>query len=85
MNAIDDAPITTSVPEYGAIVYGLGRGGSYAAAKAGGAIPTVNVQGKKRVPWRVGLRKLAGDDAAVLDELSRDFISKLRKRQKKAA
>jgi hypothetical protein len=82
---MDDIPITISVPEFGEIVYGLGRSGSYEAVKAGGAIPIVNVQGKMRVPWRVGLRRLAGDDSAVLDELTKDFISKLRKRQKKAA
>jgi hypothetical protein len=85
MDAIDDVPITTSVPEYGEIVYGLGRCGSYEAAKPGGLIPFIEVQNKKRVPWRIGLRKIAGDDSAVLEELTKDFISKLRHRREKAA
>jgi hypothetical protein len=33
MDGLDDVPITTSVPEFGEIVYGLGRSGSYEAAK----------------------------------------------------
>jgi hypothetical protein len=76
MDATNDMPITTSVPVYGEIVYGLGRYGSYEAAKPGGVIPTIEVQNKKRVPWRVGLRQIAGNDAELLDALTRDFVAK---------
>ena len=40
---------TLSVPEAGALYFGLGRNGSYKAAKLG-LIPTIEVLGKKRVP-----------------------------------
>jgi hypothetical protein len=40
---------TLSVPEAGALYYGLGRNGSYEAAKRG-LIPTIEVLGKLRVP-----------------------------------
>jgi hypothetical protein len=77
MNANDsDLPITTSVPVYGLIALGLHRNGSYEAAKAG-IIPVIEVQGKKRVPVRVALRKLAGDDPEVLKAIVDDFASKL--------
>ena len=79
MDTTDDVPITTSVPVYGEIVYGLGRYGSYEAAKPGGVIPTIAVQNKKRVPWRVGLRKIAGNDIELLDALTKDFVAKYRK------
>jgi hypothetical protein len=79
MDTTDDVPITTSVPVYGEIVYGLGRYGSYEAAKPGGQIPTIQVRNKKRVPWRIGLRKLAGDDAQLLEAMTKDFVAKYRK------
>jgi hypothetical protein len=85
MDAIESAPLTVSVPEYGDAVLGLGRNGSYEAAKAG-VIPTVPVQGKLRVPWRIGLRKLAGNDDAVLEAMTRDFLAKLKQlKQRKVA
>jgi hypothetical protein len=55
-----------------------------AGAKCG-AIPTVDVQGKKRVPWRTELRRLAGDDPAVFEAMAKDFLAKLRRLRKKAA
>jgi hypothetical protein len=79
MRATDDMPITISVPVYGQIVFGLGRYGSYEAAKPGGKIPIIEVQNKKRVPWRVGLRQIAGNDAELLDALTTDFVAKYRK------
>lgn len=79
-----DIPVTVSVPEYGEAALGLGRNPSYAAAIAG-VIPTVEVQGKKRVPLRVALLRLAGDDPALLEAVTKDFLLKLRKCQKKAA
>jgi hypothetical protein len=73
-----EIPVTVSVPEYGKAALGLSRSGSYAAANAG-AFETVDVQGKKRVPVRKNLRKLTGDDPAVLEAVTRDFLSKLRR------
>lgn len=84
MDATDDLPITTSVPEFGYGAYGFGRNPSYEAARRG-VISTVEVQGKKRVVWRAELRKLAGDDAVVFEGMVKDFLSKLRKFRKKAA
>ena len=77
-------PITTSVPEYGLIALGLQRNGSYDAAKAG-VIPVIEVQGKKRVPVRAALRKLAGDDPGVLDALASDFALKFSQMKREAA
>jgi hypothetical protein len=84
MDVMDSPSITMSVPEFGYGVYGLGRNASYEAAKRG-VIPTVCVQGKVKVVWRPELRRLAGDDPAVFEAMVKDFLSKLRKRQKKAA
>jgi hypothetical protein len=74
-----ELPLTESVPVFGEIVWGLGRNPSYEAAKAG-VIPTIEVRGKKRVPVRVALRRLAGDDPTILEALTKDFLSKLRRR-----
>jgi hypothetical protein len=84
MNSMDDVPILMPVPLYGEIVHDLGRSGSYIAAKRG-VIPTVEVQGKLQVPWRIGLKKLAGDDQSVLEALTADFLNKLLKLQARAA
>jgi hypothetical protein len=76
MNANDpDLPITISVPVYGLIALGLQKNGSYEAAKAG-KIPVIEVQGKKRVPVRIALRKIAGDDPEVLKAITADFAAK---------
>jgi len=72
-----ELPITVSVPVFGEIVYGLGRNGSYEAAKAG-VISTKAVQGKLRVVTRAELRRLAGDDPLVLQALTKDFLAKLK-------
>jgi hypothetical protein len=69
-------PLTVSVPQFGKLVFDIGENSSYAAAERGD-IPTIEMGGKKRVPVRVALRRLAGDDAVVLESLTRDFVSKL--------
>jgi hypothetical protein len=80
MNASEfEIPVTVSVPEYGAAALGLSRNGSYAAAIAG-IFETIEVQGKKRVPVRKNLRRLAGDDPGILEAVTRDFLSKLRRK-----
>jgi hypothetical protein len=71
----NEIPITASVPEYGLIALGLNRFGSYEAAKAG-KIPVIEVQGKKRVPVRVGLARLAGGDPEILKAMIADFAVK---------
>lgn len=55
---------TISVPEAGAVFFGLARNGAYAAARRGD-IPTVTVGGKVRVPVapvaeKLGLRTTYG-------------------------
>lgn len=72
-----EIPVTVSVPEYGEAALGLGRNGSYGAKNAG-LIETVEVQGKDRVPVRKNLRRLAGDDPAVLEAVTKDFALKLK-------
>ena len=53
MDSTDDLPLTTSIPIFGRLVYGLGRNASYAAAKKGD-IPTIDVAGSNgfRFVWR---------------------------------
>jgi hypothetical protein len=70
-----EIPITTSVPDYGLIALGLHRNGSYEAAKAG-KIPVIEVQGKKRVPVRVALARMADGDPEILRALTADFAAK---------
>lgn len=53
---------TLSVPQAGALYCGLGRNGSYEAAKRG-LIPTIDVLGKKRVPIILMDRRLENPDA----------------------
>ena len=73
-----EIPVTVSVPEYGEAALGLSRNGAYAAANAG-IFEIIEVQGKKRVPVRKNLQRLAGDDPAILEAVTRDFLSKLRR------
>lgn len=58
---------TISVPEAGAVFYGLGRNAAYDAAKRG-EIPTVEIGGKKRaivtkIAEQLGIRARAGGSA----------------------
>jgi hypothetical protein len=71
-------PLTMSVPEFGKLVFEIGENSSYAAAERGD-IPTIEMGGKKRVPVRVGLRRAAGDDPALLDALMKDLQAKLQR------
>jgi hypothetical protein len=52
-----ETPITLSVPEAGKKYYGLGRNGSYEAARRGD-IPTIEVGRLRRVPVAVMNRKV---------------------------
>jgi hypothetical protein len=58
----DDKPWTMSIPEAGKRYFGLGRNGSYDAARRG-ELPTVNIGRLKRVLVRPLEQKLAGKDA----------------------
>jgi hypothetical protein len=82
MSLTDALPITVSVPEYGFVAFGLGTNPSYEAARRGD-FPTLEYGlgdkvKRKRVPVRVALQRLAGNDQALLEALSRDFIAKLK-------
>jgi hypothetical protein len=68
----EDRPLTISIPEAGRLYYGLGRNGSYAAAKRGD-IPAVKVGKRYRVPIRAMDRKIE-----VVDEGSVPFRSQKR-------
>lgn len=69
-------PLTMSVPQFGKLVFEISENSSYAAAERGD-IPTIEMGGKKRVPVRVALRRVAGDDPTVLDALTKDLLAKM--------
>ena len=69
-------PLTMPIPLFGKLVSDLGEAKSYEAAIRGD-IPTIKLGGKKRVPVRVALRRVAGDDLGILDALMRDLATKL--------
>jgi hypothetical protein len=69
-------PLTMSVPQFGRLVFELGEAKSYEAATRGD-IPTIAMGGKKRVPVRVALLKVAGNDPSMLDSLMKDLSAKL--------
>jgi hypothetical protein len=71
-------PLTMSVPQFARLVFDIGLNSAYAAAERGD-IPTILMGGKKRVPVRIALRQLAGDDAALLEAITRDLLIKLEK------
>jgi hypothetical protein len=71
-------PLTMSVPQFGKLVFDISDNSAYAAAERGD-IPTIEMGGKKRVPVRIALRRLAGDDAALLEAVTRDLLLKLEK------
>jgi hypothetical protein len=71
-------PLTMSVPQFGKLVFEISENSSYAAAERGD-IPTIEMGGKKRVPVRVALRRVAGNDPAMLDALMKDLSAKLEK------
>ena len=71
-------PITMSIPQFGRIVFEIGENSSYAAAERGD-IPTIVIGCRKRVPVRVALRRLAGDDPSMLERVTADFLQKLGK------
>jgi hypothetical protein len=71
-------PLTMSVPKWGRLAFEISENPSYAAADQGD-IPTIEMGGKRRVPVRVALRQLAGDDPAVLEAVTKDLCAKLEK------
>ena len=71
-------PLTMSIPLWGRLVYGIGEASSYAGADRGD-FPTIKMGRLRRVAVRAGLRKLAGDDPAVLEAVTKDLHEKLYK------
>lgn len=69
-----ELPVTVGVPLYARLVFGMGDDSAYAAARRGD-IPTIKIGGKLRVPVRVALSKLAGDNPEVLRAVTEDFAS----------
>jgi hypothetical protein len=69
-------PLTMSIPLFGKLVFDLGEAKSYEAAIRGD-IPAIKLGGKKRVPVRVALQRLAGGDLGILDGLMKDLSAKL--------
>jgi hypothetical protein len=69
-------PLTLAVPEYGRLVFNIGEASSYAAADRGD-IPTIEMGRLRRVPVRIALRRLAGDDVGMLEALTKDLSAKL--------
>jgi hypothetical protein len=70
-------PLTLSVPQWGRLAFEISENPAYAAADRGD-IPTIEMGGKRRVPVRVALRQLAGDDPAVLEAVTEDLRAKLK-------
>ena len=68
-------PLTMAVPVYGKLVFNLSETSAYKAAGRGD-IPTIEIGGLRKVPVRIGLRKLAGGDAELLKAITADFASK---------
>ena len=64
----EDLLLTVSVPDWGRAAYGVGPYASYEAARRGD-FPTVDVACQKRVPVRLALRNLVGDDPAEIESV----------------
>jgi hypothetical protein len=69
MSEAPDLPVTVSVPVFGKAAYDLTRSASYEAANQG-AIPFIEVRGKKRVPVAIAARPLVGDDPVAQANLA---------------
>jgi hypothetical protein len=80
--SLESLPITCSIPEFGAVVYDhKSDNPSYELAKRGD-IPVIEYGSgakvkRKRVPVRVALQQMAGNDPGTLEALARDFVAKL--------
>jgi hypothetical protein len=82
-------PITMLVPELGKLLYGSGEALSYDLARRGHII-TINTAepGRKprlRAPVRANLLRIAGNNPALLSELTADLLAKLEAEKSTAA
>ena len=68
MTSPSDFPLTVSVPVWGRAALELTRTASYEAANQG-AIPVIEVRGKKRVPVAIAARPIVGDDPVAMASL----------------
>jgi hypothetical protein len=76
--------LTVSVPDWGRAAYGVGPYASYEAARLG-HFPTVDVACQKRVPVRLALRKLVGDDPAEIESVLTRLSEIVGKKKRRAA
>jgi hypothetical protein len=76
--------LTVSVPEWGEAAYGFGPYASYGGA-ARGDFPIVTVGHRKRVPVRLALRKLIGDDPAEIEKVTARLREIVGKKKRAAA
>lgn len=81
MSPTDTLPLTVSIPDFGAVVFDhKSENPSYEAARAG-VFPVIEYGvgekvKRKRVPVRVALQRIAGNDQSILEALTKDFLSK---------
>jgi hypothetical protein len=74
-------PLTMSVPQFGRLVYRYSENSAYAAAERGDIVTIktgdTNKRPRKRVPVRVALLRIAGNDSTLLESLVKDLCAKL--------
>ena len=74
-------PLTMSVPQFGRLVYGYSENSAYAAAERGDIVTVktggTNKRPRMRVPVRVALLRIAGDEPTLLESLVKDLCAKL--------
>jgi len=73
-------PLTMSVPQFGRLVYGYSENSAYAAAERGDIVTIktgdTNKRPRLRVPVRVALLRVAGNDPVLLDSLVKDLCTR---------
>jgi hypothetical protein len=74
-------PLTMSVPQFGRLVYRYSENSAYAAAERGEIVTIktgdTNKRPRMRVPVRVALLRIAGNDSTLLESLVKDLCAKL--------
>jgi carbonic anhydrase/acetyltransferase-like protein (isoleucine patch superfamily) len=79
----EEIVLTASVPVFGRVAFDACPQASYAAA-ARGDFPTIRVGRKIRVPLRVALRQIVGDDPAEIDRMIARFREVVSKKKRAA-
>ena len=74
-------PLTMSVPQFGRLVYDYSENSAYAAAERGDIVTVktggTNKRPRMRVPVRVALLRIAGNEPTLLESLVKDLCAKL--------